>query len=677
MYRIGKPVFGRKIIHFFFFALFSGLLAACGGGGEADSNTETVYYQDSDGDGYGNPQVTKKAASQPSGYLTDNTDCDDSASEINPSATEVFDFVDNDCDGVTDDVPPPAPVVSLGYQQVKKLHFSWSDVPGETEYRLLENPDGVQGYTLVATINANRTSHDHEVFLPERVSARYLLRACNSYGCTDSNELSVDVAALTDAIGYFKASNTGAGNSFGWSVALSGDGTTLAVGALYESSATSGVDADQSDDSALRAGAVYVFLKDANGSWLQQAYIKAFNTDPSDEFGYALDLSDDGNTLVVAAPGEDGAGTGINSGLQASNASVESGAVYVFRRSGGNWSQQAYIKASNTHQNYRFGESVDLSGDGSTLVVGSPGEAGSSNGINGDQAYAAGWWESGAAYVFIRSGEDWSQQVYIKASNTDPYDAFGKSVGLSGDGNILAVGAYYESSAATGVDGDQADDTAQGAGAVYVFERSGTNWSQQAYVKASNTESHDWFGYSLALSGDGRTLAVGAIYEDSVTPGIDGIQSDNSAGQSGAAYVFYREASGWVQQAYVKATTNVDSGEYFGTSLSLDVSGDLLAIGGPREQSLAGGINGDQADTSRVEAGAVYLYRRSQGQWAAKSYLKASNPTMSRLFGQSVALSDDGQTLAAGATLESSASTGVSGEQNGAQLANSGAVYVY
>ncbi len=747
MFENKRIVYCKEVVRFFSYAAFSVLLLACGGGGGdgegSGGGPEVVYYQDADGDGYGNATVSVQAAAQPSGYVTDSSDCDDSnakvypgapeladgldndcdgtvdesqatyyqdsdgdgygnaavwvqadtqpsgyvtdsrdcndnVADINPSATEVFDFVDNNCDGVTDDVPPPAPVVSLGYQQVKKLHFSWADVAGETEYRLLENPDGTQGYSQVATINANEVSHDHEVFLPERVSARYLLRACNSYGCTDSNELSVDVTGMVDAIGYFKASNTDDGDRFGWSVALSSNGATLAVGALYEDSSVSGVDGDQTDDGATDAGAVYVFVKNAAGSWQQQAYIKAFNTDAYDEFGYALALSDDGNTLVVSAPGEDSVGTGINSGLQASNAASASGAVYVFRRNGGSWSQQAYIKASNTHQNYRFGESVDLSGDGSTLVVGSPGESSSSKGINGDQTYAAGYgWDSGAAYVFVRSGEDWSQQAYVKASNTDPYDKFGQSVGLSSDGNVLAVGAYYESSAAMGVDGDQADNLAQGSGAVYVFERNGANWSQQAYVKASNTEAYDWFGWSVALSGDGKTLAVGAPNEASVVPGINGIQSDNSVSGAGAAYVFYRDASGWVQQAYVKATTNVDWNESFGTSLSLDASGDLLAIGGPREYSAAAGINGDQADTSMTEAGAVYLYRRSQGQWSAESYLKASNPMMSRMFGQSVALSDDGRTLAAGATLESSAATGVSGAQNGAHLANSGAVYVY
>ena len=117
-------------------------------------------------------------------------------------------------------------------------------------------------------------------------------------------------------------------------------------------------------------------------------------------------------------------------------------------------------------------------------------------------------------------------------------DQFGWSVALSGD--TLAVGAPFESSATTGVNGDQADNNAPGAGAVYVFVRSGSTWAQQAYLKASNTEARDVFGRSVALSGD--TLAVGASWEDSAATGVNGDQADNSFATdaysgSGAVYV--------------------------------------------------------------------------------------------------------------------------------------------
>ena len=122
------------------------------------------------------------------------------------------------------------------------------------------------------------------------------------------------------------------------------------------------------------------------------------------------------------------------------------------------------------------------------------------------------------------------------------------------------MAAYYESSNATGINGNQADRSIPEAGAVYIFTRTGSTWSQQAYIKASNTGNAaqgdnfaegDQFGYSISLSDDGNTLAVGAIGEDSNATGIDGDQADNSAGQSGPAYVFVRTGTAWTTTGHV------------------------------------------------------------------------------------------------------------------------------
>jgi cysteine-rich repeat protein len=227
----------------------------------------------------------------------------------------------------------------------------------------------------------------------------------------------------------------------------------------------------------------------------------------------------------------------------------------------------AYVKASNTGTEDRFGYSVALSADGSTLAIGAWAEESAATGIGGNQADNSAWY-AGAVYVFTRSGTTWSQQAYVKASNADARDRFGSSVALSADGATLAVGADWEASAATGIDGNQANNTDSDAGAVYVFTRSGTTWSQQAYVKASNTDGLDHFGNSVALSADGATLAVGAHSEDSAAISIGGDQTDNSASFSGAVYVFTRSGTTWSQQAYVKAS-NTDAGDYFGWSIAL------------------------------------------------------------------------------------------------------------
>jgi hypothetical protein len=117
-------------------------------------------------------------------------------------------------------------------------------------------------------------------------------------------------------------------------------------------------------------------------------------------------------------------------------------------------------------------------------------------------------------------------------------DNFGLSVALSSGGDLLAVGAPAEASAATGINGNQLDNSVTTAGAVYVFARSGSVWTQHAYVKASNTGTGDRFGRAVALSGDGTTLAVGGPAEGGGASGIGVDQTDNSLIGAGAVYLY-------------------------------------------------------------------------------------------------------------------------------------------
>ena len=215
--------------------------------------------------------------------------------------------------------------------------------------------------------------------------------------------------------------------------------------------------------------------------------------------------------------------------------------------------QLAYLKASNAEGADHFacggslpahiGNALAMSGDGTTMAVGAPHESSAARGINGNQNDNS-LYNSGAVYVYVRQGNTWTQQAYIKASNPGRSDTFGLSLALSRDGNTLAVAAPWESSAATGVNGNQSDDSIPQAGAVYVFTRAGNAWSQHAYLKASNTGRRgagddiegDQFGFSVALSADGSTLAVGAISEDSHATGINGAEADDSVASSGAVY---------------------------------------------------------------------------------------------------------------------------------------------
>ena len=346
---------------------------------------------------------------------------------------------------------------------------------------------------------------------------------------------------------YIKASNTGEdgigdalddGDQFGFSIALSADGSTLAVGAISEDSAAAGVGADQTDNSALSSGAVYVYERSGD-SWTQQAYIKTSNPDGGDLFGYSVALSADGNVLAAAAYDEDGSLAGTNE-IQ-DNEVNGTGAIYVFSRDGGQWSQEAYLKASNSERNDSFGVAVAISADGNTVAGTALDEDGMTTGVNSEPVPdMENNLSTGAVYVYARDDAGWSEQAYIKASNTGPNDIFGARLALSGDGGTLAVPAQLEDSAGQGIDAAQDDDSAQEAGAVYLFSRDGASWVQSTYVKGSNTEAFDEFGSAVALNGDGTLMAVGARGEDSAATGLDGDQDDNSAFESGAVYVFSR-----------------------------------------------------------------------------------------------------------------------------------------
>lgn len=480
----------------------------------------------------------------------------------------------------------------------------------------------------------------------------------------------------TQAADYIKASNTELNDLFGNNIALSADGKTLAVGAPLEDSISTGVNGGQSNG-ALDSGAVYIYTLNSAGVWSQQAYVKASNAHFDDRFGISVALSADGNTLAVGAIFEDTASIGINQSQSTlNNFASNAGAAYVFTRSGSTWSQQAYVKSSDTTLADNFGIAVSLSNDGNTLAVGAYKESiNLGSGLNNFFAAAGG------VRVYVRSGVTWSQQAALFASNFDEGDNFGGSVVLSGDGNTLAVGAIGEDSNASGLNGNAFDNTALGAGAVYVFARSGNTWTQQKYIKASNTAGNNHFGYSLALSFNGNTLAVGAVDEDSDTRGVNGDQTNSGALGSGAVYVFVRTNSSfnglvWSQQAYIKPS-NTLAGESFGQALALSADGNILAVGAEGDASAATGINGNSANTSAPASGAVFSYVRTNTSWAPQRYIKATNTDAGDNFGTAVALSADGNTMAASALREASAATGINGNQADNNATDAGAVYVF
>ncbi len=394
---------------------------------------------------------------------------------------------------------------------------------------------------------------------------------------------------------YLKAPNTGAGDDFGRAVAISADGSTIAVGAPGEDSSASATASTSNEDSA-DSGVVYVFTF-VSDTWTPQGFLKATNAGASDALGAFIALSANGSTLAAGARNEDSVTTNVNStpGDTASNA----GAAYVFARSGNAWSQQAYVKASNTSAGDKFGARVGLSGDGNTLVVGAPNEDSSTKGVGSTPDELAP--DAGAIYLYRRTGITWAPSTYLKPLNTGAGDTFGEHFAISLDGQTLAVSAKREDSALKGIN-PMPDESAENAGAAYVFVASGGTWSQQAYIKSGNAGANDFFGEDLALSSNGDVLVVSGVSEDSSTQNDP---ANNGVEDSGAAYVFLRRAGRWSQAAYLKSP-DIDTQDYFSDSLALSADGRTLVSGAYSEDSSS--ASNEPPNDSALDSGAVYVF---------------------------------------------------------------------
>jgi len=339
-----------------------------------------------------------------------------------------------------------------------------------------------------------------------------------------------------------------------FSVSVSVDGDTALIGAYHDY------------DGGINSGSVYVFTHSEN-TWVEQTKLLALDRANSDGFGVSVSLS--GNTALIGADYDDDNGK-------------NSGSVYVFTRSGNSWTEQAKILASDGAAGDYFGHSVCLSSD--TAIIGAYGD----NDGRGPL--------SGSAYVFTRSGSTWTEQAKLLPSDGKEWDRFGDSVSING--NIALVGADWA---------DWDYPYGHAAGSVYVFTRSGSTWTQQAKLQASDGVEFAHFGKSVSLSGD--TVLIGA-YGD-----------DDNGDFSGSAYVFTRTGSTWTQQAKLLASDGTGS-EGFGKSVSL--SGDTALIGAFEDNS-----------------GSAYVFTRSGGStWTEQAKLQASDAAANG-FGWSVSLSGD------------------------------------
>lgn len=411
------------------------------------------------------------------------------------------------------------------------------------------------------------------------------------------------------------------------------DGQTVVVSSPWEDSASK---TNALNNTAPYAGAAYVFSC-SSGEWVQQAYLKAAHPDEDDYFGSPAPAVS-GDLVAVGCTSDDSLATGIN-GNSADNSGWYVGAVYVYRRSGSVWVQDAYIKASNAETNDFFGT---LALDGNTLMVCASGEdSGDVNDPSDNSVDGAG-----AVYVFERIGGVWSEQAYLKSPAPAEDEGFGYSIDLDGDRAIIGT---------------------RDSGPVYVFHRVGGVWAHEATLTPDLPIQDDQFGRTIALSGD--VAVVGAYWDDS---GVIGDPSDNSMASAGAVYVFRRSGSGWSQEAYLKHPEPT-AGDVFGCNV--DVDGDRLLIGSWGDDGSTIGLGGSPYVDGIGMSGAALLYRYAAGVWTLEEYIKSSNSNQRDQFGASVALKND--LAIVGAPWEDGGDTGVNGDQADNSLEYAGAAYVF
>ena len=327
------------------------------------------------------------------------------------------------------------------------------------------------------------------------------------------------------------------------------------------------------------------------GGWVETQKLLASDGQSTDYFGYFVDI--EGDTAIITSYMDDDNGG-------------NSGSAYVFTRTGTTWTEQQKLHASDGAAGDQFGWWADLDGD--TVII----TALRNTNENG--------FEAGAAYVFIRSGTTWTQQQKLLASDGQAEDHFGYCCALLGD--TAFVGANWD------------DDNGDGSGSMYVFTRSGTTWTQQQKLLASDGQAGDRFGGFIAPSED--TALIAAYWDD------------DNGNDSGSMYVFTRSGTTWTQQAKVLASDG-EAGDVFGCWISLE--GDTAFIGAGND------------DDNGVDSGSVYLFTRSGTTWTEQQKLLASDGAAGDAFGSNFDL--DGDTLLIGTMMDDDIAT------------NSGSAYIF
>ena len=305
-----------------------------------------------------------------------------------------------------------------------------------------------------------------------------------------------------------------------------------------------------------------------------------------------------GNSVSISANGS----TIVVGACNYDESLSDSGAAYIFLRTGTTWTQEAVLVPNDGKGGDYFGNSVAVSADGSRVVIGA---------MRADLGNTP---NTGAVYIFSRSVRVWSQEAKLLASDRAVYDYFGRSVSITSDGSRVVIGTPDRNGGVSS------------SGAAYIFLRTNTTWTQEAKLLASDRAANDNFGYSVAITSDGSRVVVGAHYSD-----------PSGTTNAGAAYIFLRTDTTWTQEAKLTAPDK-KAYIFFGNSVSISSDGARVVIGADCDSP------GDI-----IQAGAVYIFDRIGTTWSFKSKLVAIDKDVSDFFGRSVAISSDGYRVVIGA----------------------------
>ena len=421
------------------------------------------------------------------------------------------------------------------------------------------------------------------------LSTVYYMRCCYRDSSGAVSDWSNTVTITTRAVytvnvetAKLTANDRAAGDYFGSSVSMDSTGTRMVVGSRYTDL-----------PGASNAGAAYIFVR-TGATWTQEAKLSAGDVQAAAYFGMNVSMDSGGARAAVSANFADSA----------------AGAVYVYIRTGVTWTQEAKLSASDATSNRDFGTGIGIDSTGARVVVTS------------DQASVGALYYAGAAYIFVRSGVTWTQEAKLSASDATSNAYFGNSVSMDSTGVRIAVGS------------------SGGVGAVYIYTRTGTTWTQEAKLTATDAVANDNLGTGVSIDSAGTRVAAGAA-------------SVNAGGRSdtGAVYIFVRSGVTWTQETRLIATNPSLSYDILGTSVSIDSAGTRVAAGAPGTD---------------YSAGTVLIFVRSGTAWTQETKLSASDAQASDYFGTSVSIDSDGTRVATGAD-----------RADISAMSNVGAVYVF